>query len=98
MYPGVKETEETCPADARHGPEMQPNEHLSTAIMFSWGIVWTTGAFLLVGVVGGRLHHLACGILAPQLGVKAAPPALDAQNPNHWTSRGVPRCWNFKKI
>ena len=29
--------------------------------------------------------HMACGILVPQPGIKSMSPALEAQNPNHWT-------------
>ena len=31
--------------------------------------------------------HEACGILVPQPGTKLVPPALEAQSPNHWTSK-----------
>ena len=33
---------------------------------------------------------MACGILVPQPGMEAAPPALEAQRLNHWTAREVP--------
>ena len=36
------------------------------------------------------LHCAACGILVPQLRIKPAPPALEAQSLNHWTTREVP--------
>ena len=35
-------------------------------------------------------HHIACGILVPQPGIEPAPPALEAQSLNHWTTREVP--------
>ena len=35
------------------------------------------------------LHHEACGILVPQLGVETVPPALEAWSLNHWTTREV---------
>ena len=34
-------------------------------------------------------HHVACGILVPQPGIKPVPPALGVQSLNHWTSREV---------
>ena len=36
------------------------------------------------------LHCTACGILVPQPGIKPAPPALEAQSLNHWTTREIP--------
>ena len=33
------------------------------------------------------LHHVACGILVPQPGIKPRPSAVRAWSPNHWTSR-----------
>ena len=36
-------------------------------------------------------HCVACGILVPQPGTKPAPPAVEAQSLNHWTTREVPR-------
>ena len=35
-------------------------------------------------------HCMACGVLVPPPGIKPAPPALEAQNLNHWTAREVP--------
>ena len=35
------------------------------------------------------LHHVACGILVPQPGIKPAPPALEVGSLNHWTTREV---------
>ena len=40
--------------------------------------------------------HMACGILAPQLEIKPAPPALEAWGLNHWTTREVPQKYFFK--
>ena len=37
-----------------------------------------------------RPHHVACGILVPQPGIKPTPPALEMQSLNHWTNREVP--------
>jgi len=34
-----------------------------------------------------------CGILVPCPGAEAVPPAVEAQSPNHWTTREFP---NFK--
>ena len=33
------------------------------------------------------LCHMACGILVPGPGNKHMPPAVEVQNPNHWTTR-----------
>ena len=35
-------------------------------------------------------HGTAWEILVPQPGVEPAPPALEAQSLNHWTTREVP--------
>ena len=32
----------------------------------------------------------AYGILVPRVGIKTMAPALEAQSPNHWTTRGIP--------
>ena len=37
----------------------------------------------------------ACGILVPQPGTKSRPPAVEAQSPNHWTTREFPRSSSF---
>ena len=37
------------------------------------------------------LHLEAHGILAPQLGIKPTPPAVEAQILNYWTTREVPQ-------
>ena len=34
--------------------------------------------------------HGSCGILANQLGIELAPPALERQSPSHWTASEVP--------
>ena len=34
--------------------------------------------------------HEAFGVLVPQPGIKPVPPAVEAQSPNHWTTREVP--------
>ena len=33
-------------------------------------------------------HHATCGVLVPQPGIEF--PAVEAQNPNHWSSREFP--------
>ena len=35
------------------------------------------------------IQHIACGILIPQARIEPAPPALEAQSFNQWTSREV---------
>ena len=38
---------------------------------------------------------VACGILVSRPGIKLMPPAVEAQSPNHWTTREVPPVfWN----
>ena len=34
--------------------------------------------------------HAACRILVPKLGIEPMPLALEAQCPNHWTTRELP--------
>ena len=36
-------------------------------------------------------RHAACGILVPQSRIGPAPPALEVQSLNHWTTREVPK-------
>ena len=33
----------------------------------------------------------ACEVLVPQQGIELAPPAVEAQSLNHWTTKKVPR-------
>ena len=49
------------------------------------GIRWWENSFLW-----GAVHHLACRILVPWAGIEPSPPAVEAQSPNHWTTREVP--------
>ena len=35
-------------------------------------------------------HHAACGILTPRPGIEPISPAVEAQSPNHWTTRELP--------
>ena len=35
-------------------------------------------------------RHATCRILAPRQGIEHVPPAVEAQNLNHWTAREVP--------
>ena len=41
------------------------------------------------------LHHTACGILVPHLGIEPMPPAVEAWSLNHWTNREVLYKCNF---
>ena len=41
---------------------------------------------------------MTCAILVLQLGMEIGPPALEAQSPNHWTARKVPRNFVNKVI
>jgi len=40
-------------------------------------------------------HQVACEILVPQPGIELAPPALEAQSLNGWTTREVPESCVF---
>ena len=42
--------------------------------------------------------HVACGILVPQPGVEPAPPAVEVQSLNHWTTKEVPDFIVFKCV
>ena len=37
-----------------------------------------------------------CMILVPQLGIEPVLPAVEALSLNHWMTREVPQCMNFK--
>ena len=37
------------------------------------------------------MGHIAWGTLVPQTGIEPAPHAMEAQSPDHWTVREVPR-------
>ena len=41
------------------------------------------------------LHHTACGILVPHLGIEPMPPAVEAWSLNHWANREVLYKCNF---
>lgn len=41
---------------------------------------------------------VACGVLVPQPGVEPAPPAVEVQSLNHWTTKEVPDFTVFKCI
>ena len=41
--------------------------------------------------------YMACAILVPQLWVKPVSPAVEAWNPNYWTTRKFPEC-NLKEV
>ena len=44
------------------------------------------------------LSHEACGILVPWPGIEPGPPAVEAQSPNHWTSREFPLSTFWKHL
>ena len=48
-----------------------------------WVIRWFTFFFFW-------LHGVARGILVPQPGIEPVSPAVEAESPNHWTTREVP--------
>ena len=59
---------------------------------------WGSGAVfvvLLLLLLLSCLYYLACGILAPQPGIKPMPSVLEAQNLNHWTTREVSNFFFF---
>ena len=53
------------------------------------------GLFCFLLLLLSCLHYLACGILAPQSGIKPMPSVLEAQNRNHWTTREVSNFFFF---
>ena len=40
------------------------------------------------------LYHWACGIFVPPPGIESAPPTVEAQSFNHWTTRESPRAFS----
>ena len=40
---------------------------------------------------------VACGILVPRPGIEPVLPAVEAQSPNHWTTREVPETHLYMK-
>ena len=61
-----------------------------------------TGVFLFSVDTGRREHavisffgYVACLVSVPQPGIEHMPPALEAQNLNHWTNREVPTHCSF---
>ena len=40
-------------------------------------------------------HHMVGGILVPWPGIELVPPAVEAQSPNHWTTREFPSIFIF---
>ena len=36
---------------------------------------------------------MACGALVPRPGIEPVPPAVEAQSPNHWTTREFLEAW-----
>ena len=43
-------------------------------------------------------HCTACRIWGPRPGIEPVPPALEAQNPSHWTTREVPIHTHFQRL
>ena len=52
----------------------------------------------IVSVLFWLFDYKACGILAPQPGIKPLPPALEARSLNHWTTREVPGNVNLMSL
>ena len=50
-----------------------------------------TGVFVFVFLA------VACGILVPGPGIEAAPSAVKARSPNHWTAREFPGTGMFNQ-
>ena len=36
--------------------------------------------------------HVACGILVPRPVIEPGPSAVEAQSPDHWITKGFPKC------
>ena len=50
----------------------------------------TSPSFFFLTVHLISLGCAVCGILVPQPGLELTPPAVEAQNSNHWTPQGNP--------
>ena len=46
--------------------------------------------FFLLSVIIFWTRSAACRILVPRWGIKPPPPVVEAQSPNHWTTRNIP--------
>ena len=51
----------------------------------------TTVQLTVLGVFSFCLHHMVCGIIVPQPGMKPQPSVVKAPCPNHWAARKFPR-------
>ena len=46
--------------------------------------------FFLLSIIIFWTRSAACRILVPRWGIKPPPPVVEAQSPNHWTTRNIP--------
>ena len=82
-------TETTLPQTFRLPVPSNHRVHLCDKHWWIEGNIWIR-FFFLIGFLRKHLfiylsNHRACGMLAPQLGIKPMFPALEAQSLNHWT-------------
>ena len=56
----------------------------------SWGYLFLFLSFLLKKIFFFWLHWAACKILVPWTGMELAPPVVEGELLNHWTTREVP--------
>ena len=52
--------------------------------------IWLSSWLLVIFFVVLWLYHAKSRILVPWLGIKPAPPAVEARSLNHWTDRKLP--------
>ena len=72
-----------------------PNHHMTEAKANS--SLWSLGNLpKTYNLFTGWVSLGACEILDPWPGVELMPPAVEVQNPNHWTTREFPQILQFK--
>ena len=88
-----------------NSPFPSPSQPLATTLLFPVSMnlttpgpscKWNHTVFVLLCLAFFFFfwpHRMARGIQFPQPGIKPAPPALEGQSLNHWTSREVPCVW-----
>ena len=64
--------------------------HFSSVSMQSDYFIFCCWFFVFVFLFLFWPHRGACGILVPCPEIEPMPPAVEAQSPNHWTTREVP--------
>ena len=79
-----------CVESAKHRKVARIIKHTPK---FTLPLVWPVNfvpIFQFFFVFSFPLHHVACRILGPWPGIEPVHPAVEAQSPNHWTTREFP--------